>query len=390
MCISILVKTGLIVYVDERLTNLLGQNAKAWIGRRPIDYLYKDDINLLLTKLCELTTKINTGSNISEIEIEPFFLRFKKELNKLLTILNETDVNTKLTSSDSQFSLNNAPNSNDLIPRLTYIHESNEYIAFRVELKADKVELKISDFDEKSKTHLIQNPHQSKHHQEQFNLETCILFKLTFPTIAYFQDIDNYTERSFITEHDINLHINRVENKVTELLGFLPQELERNSIIKFIHPDDLVKLKQIHFDIFDGKERQNQEIYRWRCHNGCFVSVRTNWSWFIHPWKKQIDFIIGKHVVLVDPMNKNIFEDKKLEVNSKSTTQPKCVSLAQPKPKTNSNLTSTHIVSNASCATNSDESNNDKRTFNISSSRDDAESGFSNKIEKDIVEYISK
>lgn len=58
MCISILVKTGLIVYVDERLTNLLGQSAKAWIGRRPIDYLYKDDINLLLTKLCELTTKI--------------------------------------------------------------------------------------------------------------------------------------------------------------------------------------------------------------------------------------------------------------------------------------------------------------------------------------------
>ena len=58
MCISILVKTGLIVYVDERLTNLLGQNAKGWINRRPIDYLYKDDINLLLTKLCELTNKI--------------------------------------------------------------------------------------------------------------------------------------------------------------------------------------------------------------------------------------------------------------------------------------------------------------------------------------------
>lgn len=31
-------------------------------------------------------------------------------------------------------------------------------------------------------------------------------------------------------------------------MGYLPQELERKSIIKFIHPDDLVKLKQIHYD----------------------------------------------------------------------------------------------------------------------------------------------
>lgn len=121
-------------------------------------------------------------------------------------------MNTKNINTDSQSSFN-APNSTELMPRLTYIHDSNEYIAFRVELKADKVELKINDADEKSKTHLIQNPHETKNNHEQFNLETCILFKLTFPTIAYFQDIDNYTERSFITEHDVNLHVNRVENK---------------------------------------------------------------------------------------------------------------------------------------------------------------------------------
>lgn len=35
---------------------------------------------------------------------------------------------------------------------------------------------------------------------------------------------------------------------MTELLGFLPQELERHSLIKFIHPDDLEKIKQIHYD----------------------------------------------------------------------------------------------------------------------------------------------
>jgi hypothetical protein len=95
---------------------------------------------------------------------------------------------------------------------------------------------------------------------------------------------------------------------VTELLGYLPQDMERKCFLNYVHQDDLDKIKQIHQDIYDGRERQNQEIYKWRCFNGCYVSVKTNWSWFVHPWKKQIDFIIGKHVVLNEPINKNIFD----------------------------------------------------------------------------------
>jgi hypothetical protein len=58
MCISILVKTGMIVYANEKLTNLLGFPSNSWLGTRPIDFLYKQDSNLLLTKLCDLTYKI--------------------------------------------------------------------------------------------------------------------------------------------------------------------------------------------------------------------------------------------------------------------------------------------------------------------------------------------
>ncbi|CAF0706713.1 unnamed protein product [Brachionus calyciflorus] len=396
MCISILVKTGLIVYVDERLTNLLGQSAKSWIGKRPIDYLYKDDINLLLTKLCELTTKINTGSkNISEIEIESFFLRFKKQPGQNCLGI-ENELNVTKTSFDDTHPSGLVVNSCDFMPKLIYNCESNEFIAFRVELKADKVELKSCDLDEKSnKNTIIQNPHKQNkliQQQEHFNLETCILFKLSYPSIAYYKDIDNYTERSFISEHNVNLQITRVENKVTELLGYLPQELETKSFIRFIHPDDLKKIKQIHLDIFDGKERQNHEIYRWRCRNGCYVSVKTNWSWFIHPWKKQIDFIIGKHVVLVDPMNKNIFENsKKHEFSKKMAIQIKNDSSSSTNANNYSNCSSSNIVvSNKSTETISDESNIEKRSLNLSTSKDDLESDYFNKVEKDVVEYISK
>ena len=235
------------------------------------------------------------------------------------------------------------------MPLLVFKNNSKEYIAFKIELKADKVEINkninlnvdknpendssssLAARSSSSNNELLlsalnnNNNNNSKDKLSDSsanssllsNHETSIIFKFSYPQIAYLQEMDNFTERSFISQHDINLRILRVDNTVTELLGFLPQDLEKKSFLKFIHPDDLDRIRQIHYDIYDGKERQNQEIYRWRCFNGCYVSVKTNWSWFIHPWKKQIDFIIGKHLVLNEPLNKNIFEESHKHFDSK-------------------------------------------------------------------------
>jgi hypothetical protein len=86
MRVSMLAKTGQISEVDEKLINLLGYSTNSWLGKRLIDYLYKNDSYLLLKKLCELNNKIesaNLSSNLTtenigqQINIEPFYLRFK-------------------------------------------------------------------------------------------------------------------------------------------------------------------------------------------------------------------------------------------------------------------------------------------------------------------------
>lgn len=38
--------------------------------------------------------------------------------------------------------------------------------------------------------------------------------------------------------------------------------------------------------------------YKFRCQNGDFVIVETEWSSFINPWGKKLEFIIGNHRVL--------------------------------------------------------------------------------------------
>ena len=225
MHISILVKSALIIYVDERLTSLLGQSAKNWIGKRPIDYLYKHDTALLLTKLCDLTSKI---------KIEPFFLRFKKEKD----LMTENNNNKKFASSVES------------MPRLIMHCDSSEYIAFRVELKANKVELKtLNDgYASHHKNNMSDKSTSNSSHSENINLEACIMFNLSFPTIAYYLKSEMFNERSFISQHDVNLKITRVENTATGLLGYLPQDIEGRSLVKFIHSDDLEKIKLIHYE----------------------------------------------------------------------------------------------------------------------------------------------
>lgn len=53
--------------------------------------------------------------------------------------------------------------------------------------------------------------------------------------------------------------------------------------------------------------------YKFRCQNGDFVIVETEWSSFINPWGKKLEFIIGNHRVLTvsvtNSMCMNVIED---------------------------------------------------------------------------------
>lgn len=82
-------------------------------------------------------------------------------------------------------------NQSSEMPRLCYNKDSNEFIAFKVELKADKFKIKIPDEEEKPAS--INRPNQPI-------LDTCILFKLSFPLIAYYQGKNFNLLKSIISE----------------------------------------------------------------------------------------------------------------------------------------------------------------------------------------------
>ena len=49
--------------------------------------------------------------------------------------------------------------------------------------------------------------------------------------------------------------------------------------------------------------------YRFRVRNGGYIVVETDWSCFINPWSKKLEFVIGKHTVLKGPPKPDVFAE---------------------------------------------------------------------------------
>lgn len=46
--------------------------------------------------------------------------------------------------------------------------------------------------------------------------------------------------------------------------------------------------------------------YRFLAHNGCYITVETDWSSFVNPWSHHLEFVIGHHRVLKGPTNPKV------------------------------------------------------------------------------------
>lgn len=51
--------------------------------------------------------------------------------------------------------------------------------------------------------------------------------------------------------------------------------------------------------------------YRFVVQNGGFAIIETEWSSFVNPWSRRLEFVIGLHRVIQGPANPDIFETPK-------------------------------------------------------------------------------
>ncbi|XP_046326782.2 period circadian protein homolog 1-like isoform X2 [Haliotis rufescens] len=117
-------------------------------------------------------------------------------------------------------------------------------------------------------------------------------------------------QRTFCMRHTMFCAVSHIHSNAIPLLGYLPQDIIGLSIFEVYHPDDLPVLYQIHQQVLESKGKPIKESrMRLKARNGEWIEVQTQWSSFVDPWTKKLEFIMGQHTVISAPAAIDVFEE---------------------------------------------------------------------------------
>nr|ADO24377.1 period [Laupala paranigra] len=116
----------------------------------------------------------------------------------------------------------------------------------------------------------------------------------------------------FIMQHQASCQLSSVSSDVVQYLGYLPQDMVNHSIFEFYHPDDTPYLKEVYERVVKAQGKPfRSKPYRFQVQNGDYVLLDTEWSAFINPWSRKLEFVIGQNRVLKGPSNPDVFAPPK-------------------------------------------------------------------------------
>ncbi|CAN7987518.1 unnamed protein product [Ixodes pacificus] len=112
----------------------------------------------------------------------------------------------------------------------------------------------------------------------------------------------------FSTRHTASCHFSHVDLSAAVYLGYLPQDMLGHSVFDFYCMEDLSQLKDIYELVIKEQGHSfRSKPYRFKAFNGSFVILETEWSCFINPWTRKLEFVVGQHRVLKGPNIPNVF-----------------------------------------------------------------------------------
>ncbi|XP_045464697.1 protein cycle isoform X2 [Harmonia axyridis] len=110
----------------------------------------------------------------------------------------------------------------------------------------------------------------------------------------------------FVSKHTLDGKFLFVDQRVTLVLGFLPQELLGCSMYEYFHPEDIPILAETHKSVLQTMDRFFTKPYRFKTKVGVYVDIQSEWRAFKNPWTKEIEYLISKNNLVVDWENVEI------------------------------------------------------------------------------------
>ncbi|XP_063546374.1 period circadian protein [Cydia strobilella] len=119
----------------------------------------------------------------------------------------------------------------------------------------------------------------------------------------------------FVMRHVANGSVEYIDNEAVSLLGYLPQDVTGQDVLKLYHPGDLQYVRHVYESIVKQGRVPRSKPYRMLAQNGHYLKLETEWSSFINPWSRKLEMVIGKHYVIEGPANPDVFQAASITPN---------------------------------------------------------------------------
>lgn len=104
--------------------------------------------------------------------------------------------------------------------------------------------------------------------------------------------LDSPPVTEFISRHSLDGKFTFVDQRVSDVLGYKPQELLNEVCYDFFHPDDLEHMMESYQQVMKLKGQTLSVRYRFRAKEGSWVWLRTSCHSFQNPYTDEAEYIV--------------------------------------------------------------------------------------------------
>ncbi|XP_044268555.1 period circadian protein isoform X2 [Tribolium madens] len=267
-CCVISMYDGVVLYTTPSLTSVLGFPKDMWLGRSFIDFVHPKDRETF-------SSQVTTGIALPLVDSQG---KFKDIKNSLYVCLRKY---RGLKSSGF-----------GVVEKAVAYQAFQLTVTFR-HLNDTPDSKKLLDTNGGMFLVVVANPVYSSYKVPEERVK-CAKFGMRHTAACIFSHVDPDVVTNF---------------------GFLPQDMLGKSIFDFYHPEDMSFLKEVYESVMTMCQIAGSVFrskpYRFAVQNGGFVMIETEWSSFVNPWSRRLEFVIGLHRVLQGPKNPDIFDQNK-------------------------------------------------------------------------------
>ncbi|XP_054273414.1 period circadian protein isoform X2 [Macrosteles quadrilineatus] len=289
-CVVVSLSDGTVVCTSPNLTNVLGFPKDMWVGRSLINFLHPKDRIPFASHITSAMAHSHFKQNNSRTPYTPQGLNISQQMSP-----------SKISQQikDSELELQNLDMSS------SEKGDESEYFYCWIRKYSSLMTSGFKVADKKSTYLPCQLSMTFKEVPEQgvFLVATAHIVNPSYkvPDEAF------CNPPTFTIRHTANTLISHVDNEVVHHFGYVPHDMIGRSIFDFYYTEDLPYLKDVYTNVLmEEGQLFTSRPYKFRCQNGDCVMVETEWSSFINPWGKKLEFIIGRHRVLTGPHNPDV------------------------------------------------------------------------------------